>query len=47
MFNECAKEDDDGTLAAKDVSRDVCEATATVYYEAVKIFGNKEKRFEA
>jgi hypothetical protein len=33
MFNQCAKES----------FRDACEATATVYYEAVKAFGKKRK----
>ncbi|KAF1935588.1 hypothetical protein EJ02DRAFT_314200, partial [Clathrospora elynae] len=31
MFNQCAKEK----------KRDACEATATVYYEVVKLFGRK------
>ena len=44
LFNECAKEDDMGILAEKDVSKEVCEATATVYYAAVSAFGNKERR---
>jgi hypothetical protein len=31
MFNQCANEEAKGP----------CEATATLYYEAVKAFGNK------
>lgn len=31
MYNQCATEN----------FRDACEATATVYYEAVKAFGKK------
>jgi len=31
MFNQCASE----------TYQDACEATATLYYEAVKVFGKK------
>lgn len=34
MFNQCKSED----------FQDACEATATVYYEAVKAFGKKKAR---
>jgi hypothetical protein len=32
-----------GVLAELDVSREVCEATATVYFAAVRLFGNKKR----
>jgi Prokaryotic phospholipase A2 len=43
MFDECATEDEQGILGEIGVGKDVCEATATVYYEAVRTFGSKEK----